>query len=375
MAFVAAHNILSPLGSTSAATFEAVVAGRTGVAAHPGPFSNEGPVWVAKLPAAWADDADLQQAGRYSKFEKLLMASIADALARCAVDPASPRTLFVFSTTKGNVSLLENARPDDAALIQRASLSCSAQLVSRYFGSVNQPVVISNACISGVAAVIYAQRVLKTGAYDAVIVAGADTVSDFVVSGFQAFQALSAAPCKPFSADRNGINLGEAAATLILTAAEGEVQVAGGAMSNDANHISGPSRTGAELALAISQAMRAAQVSAPEIGFVSAHGTATIYNDEMEAKAFTLTGLQHQPVNSVKGALGHTLGAAGLVESALSILSLTQGQSIPTAGYSTPMPAANLNIATASGPSSARWALKTASGFGGCNAALLLKRQ
>ncbi|GAA4371158.1 beta-ketoacyl synthase N-terminal-like domain-containing protein [Hymenobacter saemangeumensis] len=380
MAFVAAHNIISPLGTTSAATFEAVLAGRSGVAACQDLLPDQAPVWASRLSPEWHDDQHLEQPGRYTKFEKMLLASITDALRHTSVDAASPRTLFVFSSTKGNIGLLEGGQPG-AARVQRASLPYSAQLVSAYFKNPATPVVLSNACISGVTALLYAQRLLRSGAYDAAIVAGADTVSRFVVSGFQAFQALCAAPCKPYSEDRTGINLGEAAATLILmatapesTAGTGLVRVAGGAVTNDANHISGPSRTGAELAHAISSALSSAQVSPAQVDFISGHGTATIYNDEMEAKAFALAGLRGKPLHSVKGALGHTLGAAGLVESALSIMALTQGRRIPTAGYSQPMTAAALNVSAQPEAASSRWALKTASGFGGCNGALLFER-
>jgi 3-oxoacyl-[acyl-carrier-protein] synthase-1 len=150
--------------------------------------------------------------------------------------------------------------------------------------------------------------------------------------------------------------------------------LAGGAISNDANHISGPSRTGAELANAINNALNAAGIGAGEVDFVSAHGTATSYNDAMEAKAFALSGVAAKPVHSIKGALGHTLGAAGIVESVLSIMAMTEGRLIPTAGHSAPMLANPLNVATSATPANLRIGLKTASGFGGCNGALVFER-
>lgn len=378
MAYIAAHNIFSPLGATSAATFAAVAAGRSAVAEYPGIFPGDGPVWAARLPARWAQ-ALPALGGDFSPFELMLIASIRDAITQADVELASARTVFVFGTTKGNIGLLDEAPEMSAELVGRLSLAASAQAVARYFGSPNTPVVVSNACISGVAALLVAQRLLASGQYDTAVVAGADTVSRFVLSGFQAFQALSAGPCKPFSEDRDGINLGEAAATIVLTArrpagAEPVVRLAGGAISNDANHISGPSRTGAELAQAIAQALGAAGLVAADVDFISAHGTATPYNDAMEAKAFALSGVQAKPVHSIKGALGHTLGAAGLVESVLSVLALTEGCLLPTAGHSRPMCPEALQIATTARPAALRVGLKTASGFGGCNGALVLER-
>lgn len=270
---------------------------------------------MGRPPAGWGLALALN--GDFSPFEQLLIASIREATAQALT---SPRTVFVFATTEGNIGLLNEAAEVNPALVGRLSLAASARAVAGYFGSPVAPVVVSNACISGVAALLLAQRLLVSGQYDTAVVAGADTVSRFVLAGFQAFQALSARPCKPFSEDCSGTNLGEAAATIVLTTrppagAGPAVRRADGAISNDANHISGPSRTGAELAQAIGQALAAAGRAAGEVDFVSAHGTATPHNDAMEAQAFTRSGVLAKPVFSVKGALGHTLGAAGLVES------------------------------------------------------------
>ncbi|WP_460503430.1 beta-ketoacyl synthase N-terminal-like domain-containing protein, partial [Hymenobacter agri] len=306
MAFVAAHNIVSPLGDTSAATFAAVVAGRSAVAEYPPVFAGGEPVWASKLPADWQPPAQLGPLDEYTRFEQLLIASIADAVAQTAVDLTSPRTVLVLATTKGNIGLLDDEPELTDELYKRLQLTHSARVVAAHFGSPGTPVVVSNACISGVAALLVAQRLLAGGQYDAAVVAGADTVSRFVLSGFGAFQALSAGPCRPFSDDRDGINLGEAAATVVLTATAPKldsgalVRLAGGAISNDANHISGPSRTGQELANAIDEALTGAGRAADAVDFIAAHGTATPFNDAMEAKAFALAGVAGQPVSSVK---------------------------------------------------------------------------
>jgi 3-oxoacyl-[acyl-carrier-protein] synthase-1 len=204
-----------------------------------------------------------------------------------------------------------------------------------------------------------------------VIVTGCDRFSRFVLSGFQSFQAVADGPCRPFDVARKGINLGEAAATIILSTKEENeplAQLLSGATSNDANHISGPSRTGEELALAINSALSQAGLTSKDIGMISAHGTATLYNDEMESKAFDLAGLLDTPVHSLKGYVGHTLGTAGVLESVMIIESLRRQLLIPSAGFEhigVPKP---INVTRAMQPASLKYVLKTASGFGGCNA-------
>jgi 3-oxoacyl-[acyl-carrier-protein] synthase-1 len=230
-------------------------------------------------------------------------------------------------------------------------------------------------------AMITGQRMIRSGLYKHVVICGADLVSDFVSSGFKSFLALSDGHCKPFDANRNGINLGEAAATVILTNDEKLLQqsesvlLAEGAGSNDANHISGPSRTGEELSLAINKALKKSNVQPDEIGFISAHGTATLYNDEMEAKAFHLSNLSHTSVNSLKGNFGHTLGAAGLLETIISTEALKQDLILPTLGYQVSGVSVPLKVNIEPEHRKVQHFIKTASGFGGCNAAMLFSKQ
>jgi 3-oxoacyl-[acyl-carrier-protein] synthase-1 len=152
------------------------------------------------------------------------------------------------------------------------------------------------------------------------------------------------------------------------------IRVAGAAVTNDANHISGPSRTGEELSGAIHQAMKQAKLQPLDISYISAHGTATPFNDEMESKAIGLSKLEHVPVNSLKGYWGHTLGAAGLVESVSAISSLRDNVLYRSAGYETPGVPVALNVITANTRATLTSCLKTASGFGGCNAAIIYQK-
>jgi 3-oxoacyl-[acyl-carrier-protein] synthase-1 len=165
---------------------------------------------------------------------------------------------------------------------------------------------------------------------------------------------------------------------VILTADENNadhqqtVEYLGGAVTNDANHISGPSPDGEGLYLAIAAAMKEAGVSPADIDFISAHGTATLYNDEMESLALHRAGLSHVPVNSFKGCIGHTLGASGVIETILSVFSMRNNILFKSTGYTENGLSRPLNVITRNMNQPVRRILKTASGFGGCNAAIVI---
>ncbi|HMK05656.1 MAG TPA: beta-ketoacyl synthase N-terminal-like domain-containing protein [Ferruginibacter sp.] len=373
--FISSDNILSPLGSTSAENFEQLKRSVSGIKRHEDIIMSEQPFYASLFDREekFIDDA----ANRYTKFEKLLIASISDALAGSGVSARDKKTVLIISSTKGNISLLET-ETCNSDLQARISLHTSAKLIAGHFGFVSQPIIISNACISGILAMITGMRLIRSGQYENAVIAGADVISKFVLSGFQSFQAVSNELCKPFDAKRNGINLGEGAATVILSsnaAYSRGIKITGGSVSNDANHISGPSRTGEELNQAIGNAMKEAGLSSTEIDLISAHGTATVYNDEMEAKAITMANMRTVPVNSLKAYYGHTLGAAGLIESIISFHSMKEDIVLPTLGFSEMGVTMPVNIATSLYKTPLKNCLKTASGFGGCNAAVIFSKQ
>jgi 3-oxoacyl-[acyl-carrier-protein] synthase-1 len=286
------------------------------------------------------------------------------------------RSVLILSTTKGNIGFLEAGQPGHP----RVALHSAATFLADRLGFKHH-FMVSNACVSGVMSLIVAKRMLETARYDHALVAGGDVLTRFVTSGFQSLLALSPELCRPFDADRKGINLGEAAASILLTTRPGDfagtpaIRILGGGLSNDANHISGPSRTGEELGYAIQDALEESGIGKDGIDFISAHGTATRYNDEMEANAFARLGLEGIPTNSLKAYFGHTLGAAGLVETAMSCESLLQGELIATLGFETLGVSQPINIIRETVPKVMNTCLKTASGFGGCNAAIILRRE
>jgi len=374
--FISSDNILSPIGLSTAENFEQLKKNVSGIKRQDDKGMSEVPFYAALFDTVQAI-LKTTLPDNHTKFEKLLIASVADALSNTQIKATDKKTVLIISSTKGNISLLETEEPSDE-LNNRISLNSSARLVADHFGFLNPPVIISNACISGMLAILTGMRLIQSGQYNHAVVTGADVISKFILSGFQSFQAISPSVCKPFDAARDGINLGEGAGTVVLTSNKefsSGIKVTGGSVSNDANHISGPSRTGEELNLAISKAMKMAGVTAADIDFISAHGTATVFNDEMEAKAINLAGLQTVPVNSLKGYYGHTLGAAGLIESVISIQSLKENTVIPTPGFENPGVTKPVNICTSLYQSTLQHCLKTASGFGGCNAAMVFSKQ
>ena len=179
--FVEADNIFAPLGFTTRENLAALKKDRTGIKLHKNsPFSS------TDFYAALFEEAELSATTdqRYTKFEQLMIASISDALANSKVDPSDPRTILIISSTKGNISLLETEE-DNPHTHHRVALHTSAKLMADHFSMQHSPLVISNACISGILAILTGMRLIQSGQYDHAIVTGADTISQFVLSGFQ----------------------------------------------------------------------------------------------------------------------------------------------------------------------------------------------
>lgn len=373
--FIASDNIFSPLGVTTAENFVKLTDNNSGIKQQRNATMSAEPFYAALFDSRISFMQDANNVS-YTKFEQLLIASIQDALKNCGLDTGNKKTVLIISSTKGNISMLETEKYNPA-LIKRIALHHSAKLITEYFQFKNAPLVVTNACISGLLGLITAMRLIRSGLYENAVVAGADLISKFVLSGFQSFQAISAMPCKPFDADRDGINLGEGAATIILSSNrkyEQGIKITGGATGNDANHISGPSRTGIELSHVMIKAIQDADLTAADINFISAHGTATTYNDEMEAKAISLANLHTVPVNSLKGFYGHTLGAAGLIESIVTIQSMKENLILPSKGFQQLGVSKPINVCDTLQHISLKNCLKSASGFGGCNAAAVFSK-
>ena len=277
------------------------------------------------------------------------------------------KTLVIVSSTKADI----NALPKDTFASTRRILEEELHLK-------NKIVVISNACISGVIAINTAADYLNHTDYTKVVVIGIDALSDFIVYGFQSLFALSSEPSKPFDKNRKGICIGEASGVVILSKEKindaFHVNYLGGSSSNDANHISGPSRTGEGLFRSVKLSMERASVSSEQIDFISAHGTGTSYNDEMESIAFDRLELVDTPLNSLKGYFGHTLGAAGLIEVIASMKMMENNTLLKSVGFEEKGTTHPINVLKENQEKEVTTILKTASGFGGGNASLVLKK-
>lgn len=285
---------------------------------------------------------------------------------------------LILSTTKGDIAPLKGRTEEP--LPDEVYLSTTATRLRELLGAVREPIVVSNACISGLSALIVGRRLIEQGVCRHALVLGGDLVSEFIVSGFFSFKSLDEEPCRPYDVTREGLTLGEAVGALLLTselscAEAGLVRLDGGVVTNDANHISGPSRSGDGLYYAISGALEEAGLDPEQVGMVNTHGTATRYNDEMESHALFLAGLDQTPTNSVKGSIGHTLGASGVVETILVADELRRGEVLGTKGLRRADIPCPMQLSGSIQPLESRIALKTASGFGGCNAAVVLSME
>lgn len=311
----------------------------------------------------------------YTRLEKILMVSLSRTLQKASLE-INDRVGLIVSTTKGNIDVLEKNSPFDE---KRAYLAQLGKKIKEFFHLKNDAVVLSNACVSGVLALAVAKRLIDQKRYDHVLVVGGDLVTKFIISGFNAFQALSPEPCRPYCKTRSGINIGEVGTSVLVTSdrhglAAEAVELVGEASCNDANHISGPSRTGEGLFRSIRAALDQAGVAAKSIDYVSAHGTATLFNDEMEAIAFNRANLQNTPLNSLKGYFGHTLGASGLLETLVGMHSLQQNTLFASKGFQESGVSRPLNIIRETTSRPLHTFIKTSSGFGGCNTAAVFKK-
>ena len=344
--------LVTPVGNTPSEVLAAVRAGESAFRLYDG--------WPEPY---YASMLDRQGFDGPSFFDHMALLAARMAVQEADIDASSSRVGLVLSTIKGNIEKIDS---------EDVSLAAAADTLAKGLGVKTAPVVVSNACISGLAALLQGVRMIRSGAYDHIIVVGAEVQSRFIVTGFQSLKALSLNPCKPFDADREGLNVGEAAAAMVLSVSKSAWEIVDGAVRNDANHISGPSRTGEGSYNALRYVLEG--VSAEELAFVNVHGTATRYNDQMEAIALNRAGLQDVPVNALKGIFGHTMGAAGILESIVSMKACDAGLVLPTQGFSQMGVEPAVNVSAQERKTDKKAFVKLLSGFGGVNGALLFRK-
>lgn len=286
--------------------------------------------------------------------------------------PIPPGAAMILATAKGEMEpwLNEQAKPEPA--VWADGLAALPTLMGDVLGEL--PAlrrIVSNACVSGAQALIEGAEMLLDRDAESALVVGADALTPFVAQGFQSLQAVSPSGARPFDRARDGLSLGEAGAAALLALHGNGPRLIGWGAANDANHISGPSRDGSGLALAIERAL--AGIDKAGVIAICAHGTGTRFNDAMEARAFhNAFGANPPPVFGIKGAIGHSMGAAGLVEAIVSARVAESGIIPPTAGYAGGDDEYALDVVHGAardvGPGIV---LSTNSGFGGMNTALV----
>ena len=365
MVFKIADSIISPLGETTRENYLAVKAGEAKLCRYEHHWQIPEPFTASLLTEEQNQRLKIEG---LTRFEAMAYHSIVGALRQTNLDVKAKNVVLILSTTKGNIELLAE-QPADKSPIYPGT---AAQHIADKLGITTTPITVCNACISGVSAIILALRLLEAQCYDYAIVCGADTQNPFTISGFQSLKAVSDEACKPFDLERTGLNLGEAAATLVLAREPHQDKgwaIKRGAVRNDAFHISSPSKNGegARLALAAITEGEAAE----GLAFINAHGTATMFNDQMESVAIERAGLNETPVNAYKGYFGHTLGAAGVLETILSMAAADDHTIVGTRGFEERGVSGKIKLSNQNTATNGQQFIKMISGFGGCNGAIL----
>lgn len=291
-----------------------------------------------------------------------------------------PDCHLLTASTKAGIDQLERATRGQGESLNRLLGYQVADHVASVLNIAGPRQNVSAACASATVALALAGARIAGNQAEAVLVCGLEVVSEFVFSGFSALKALSPTACRPFDGARDGLNLGEGGAYLLLMSEErcrreGRSSLGilrGWGIAGDASHITAPSREGEGLVLAVRQALQQAQASREEIGAISAHGTGSVYNDAMELTAFDKVFENPRPLHSVKGATGHTMGASGAIETLVGLRSLQVGFIPPTVGLRQPDASAGAWVSARSQTLQGGLLLNANSGFGGINAAVIL---
>ena len=367
MTRILSTNITSPLGLTSEENYAAVKRGETSLKLMDGCLGVPGHFCVGIFTDA--QRAALQMEG-FSWFESMVLHSVKDALARSTIDPASPRTIFIIGTSTAGVAELGDVPEKDGNYL---APGVAAKKVAKHLGFVHTPIVVSNACISGATAQMLADRLIASGDYDTAVVCGVDVLSAFVLAGFDSFKALSPTECRPFDIERLGLNIGECAATVVLTKdlhPDADAwYIIDGCLNNDAYHVSAPIPSGDGVC------RTAQKILTPErkatLACVTAHGTATMFNDQMESKAIEGAGLDDLLTTALKPHYGHTFGASGIVEAIITMCSLDEGLILPVLGFEEMGVSGKMKICSQLTHTDKRAFIKLQSGFGGCNGAMI----
>ncbi|MEK6790220.1 MAG: beta-ketoacyl-[acyl-carrier-protein] synthase family protein [Deltaproteobacteria bacterium] len=395
---VTGMGIITGLGGGKAANLSGIAEGRSAVGRLTS-FDASGyrATTGAEIKGFEFDKALLKAGARPSRYDratKLLLTVAHEAMGEAGFADKLPiNTPVVLGTTLGGMlsgsafhkEIVLNREGAISSLFDYIAFSQGVH-VAEDNGALGSVFSISNACASGTNAIGFALNEIRSGASDVALAGGYDTMCEFTFAGFNSLQAITTTLCRPFDLRRDGLVLGEGAAVLILEELDSAkrrgalilAEITGYGESSDAYHITRPDPTAAGASLAIERALKDAGCAPADIDYINAHGTATSFNDAMEAKAIREVFKDHSktvPVSSIKSAVGHILGGAGAVEAVISIVAMNESILPSNINYSTPDPECPLNIVDRPGQRhSIRRVLSNSFGFGGANAALVIQK-
>ncbi len=385
---ISAFSTLHAAGVDNADSWRRIVGGESGLAPNKLSWCSL-PCWLGEVPGI--DDTGLPEAfGAWDcRTHRLAFAAlqrngfasaVSDAVARHGAHRVGlvlgSSTAGIRSTEIAYPQRLDSGRwPENFDYRKSHSLDALCHFSAEVLGARGPMVAISTACSSSAKAFVLAQRWIECDWADAVVVGGVDSLCLSTLHGFNSLQLLSAEACRPFDAARSGISIGEAAGFALLERRFSAVNFIGGGEASDAWHMSTPHPEGLGAQNAMREALRAAGLAASDIGYVNAHGTATLANDSAEALATgAVFGPGAVPVSSTKGVTGHTLGAAGITEAIVAIQALQQQQIPPSARLRELDTGLALDVVLAPRPASLRYAMSNSFGFGGSNCSLIFGR-
>lgn len=382
------YTLVSALGHGRAATFEALVAGRSGLARRDFETAALG-TWVGVVDALDAIALPAALAGWDCRNNRLAEAGLrADGFAG-SVRAAAARWggarvgVFVGTSTSGILHTEIAYRHRDAATgalpawldYEKTHNTASvARYVRAALGLAGPAFVVSTACSSSAKVFALAERWLRLGLVDAAIVGGVDALCASVLYGFHALGLVSPDPCRPFDRRRNGISIGEAAGFALLERGRGELELIGHGEASDAFHMSSPHPEGLGAQRALDDALARAGLDGAAIDYVNLHGTASPKNDEVEAALFARRYGPRTRASATKGLAGHTMGAAGMHEAAICLVALRAGLLPGTPHCEQPDAAGDARLQLRPGPAPLRTASSHSFGFGGSNAVLVFGR-
>lgn len=379
---VTGYGMLSALGSGRAAHLERLASGTTGLGPSPIPLDFQTAVGAVADELAELPREMLPWSTRLARMSAALLAQIEEPLRRARERWRPERIAVLLGTSTAGAETTERAYrelvrsgdfPGDYDFHRQHTFGAVLHVVRELAGARGPSWMASTACTSSGKTFASARRLLEAGIIDAAIVGGVDTLCAMTLQGFQSLQALDAGPCRPFSAERGGISIGEGGAfALIERQGDPRVLVEGVGETSDAYHISAPHPEGEGARAAMAMAIGQAGCRPSDIDHVNAHGTGTGLNDAAEAKAITAVCGTALPVVSTKAFTGHTLGAAAALEFAFAACAIEEGWIPPALGADPVDPEIGLSIPTAVTRGDFRRVISNSFAFGGNNVSLLV---